>query len=291
MRVTPAHALLFATVMSIVAILTQMAFAGGSNTLTVVAIRNVVGTTILAGFLAASRLPMRLPPRQRAIALGIGLVLGLNNLFINMAIEMMPVPVAILSFYTYPVWTAIWAWLRRTEPFRIGSAFGVLLAFAGLGLTLGVAPEAPNLLGVVFGLLAAISWSAVMALSAAYLPDTNTHARTMYMLVSASLAFVVLLLASGSFALPEGTKGIAALAGLPFVYALGMVGMLWVTQGLGPMRASFFMNIEPVSTLTLAAVFLGQSLTGLQLVGAALVIVSLVVFRPPPAATADDGPG
>lgn len=267
--------------MSFVAILTQMAFAGGSNTLTVVAVRNVIGTAVLAGFMAASRLPMRLPNRQAAIALGIGLILALNNLMLNMAIEMMPVPVAILSFYTYPVWTAIWAWIRGTEPFRPGSAVGVLLAFAGLGLTLGVAPVAPNPLGVAFGLLAAISWSAVMALSAAYLHGTNTHSRTMHMLVSASVAFVAMLLLSGSFALPTDTRGIAALGGVPFVYAIGMVGMLWVTHGLGPMRASFFLNVEPISTLTLAALFLGQSLTALQLVGAALVIVSLVVFRPP----------
>ena len=276
--------------MSVVAILTQMAFSSGSNTLTVVAIRNVVGTLILAGFLAATRLPMRLPPRQATIALGIGLVLAINNLMLNMAIEMMPVPVAILSFYTYPVWTALWSWLRGTEPFRLGSAFGVLLAFAGLGLTLGVAPVPPNPLGVAYGLLAAISWSAVMALSSAYLPDTNTHSRTMYMLISASLAFVVMLLLSGTFSMPTDSTGLSALAGVPFVYALGMVGMLWVTQGLGPMRASFFMNVEPVSTLTLAAVFLGQSLTGLQLLGAALVIVSLVVFRPPAAEPVNSGP-
>ncbi|MCX7152968.1 MAG: EamA family transporter, partial [Proteobacteria bacterium] len=59
-----------------------------------------------------------------------------------------------------------------------------------------------------------------------------------------------------------------------------------VTAGLGPMRTSFYMNFEPIVSIALAALVLGQTLTALQLVGAALVVVSLVIFRPPPKAPA-----
>jgi drug/metabolite transporter (DMT)-like permease len=49
------------------------------------------------------------------------------------------------------------------------------------------------------------------------------------------------------------------------------------------MRASFFMNLEPIASIALSALLLGQTLSLLQLAGAAMVIASLVIFRPPPA--------
>jgi drug/metabolite transporter (DMT)-like permease len=66
-------------------------------------------------------------------------------------------------------------------------------------------------------------------------------------------------------------------------YGAGMLGVLWVTSRLGPMRASFFMNLEPIASIALSALLLGQTLSLLQLAGAAMVIASLVIFRPPPA--------
>jgi drug/metabolite transporter (DMT)-like permease len=281
LRATPAHALLFTLLLSTVSVLTQVTFAAGSNALTVVFVRNAVGALAIAAWLAATHAPMRLSRRDYLVASAIGVVLALNNLSLNMAIERVPVPVAILAFYTFPVWMAVWAWLRGHETFSLKSAVGVVLAFVGIALTLGVAPVLPNPVGVGLALLSALLWSSVMVLSGHFLAGANTHARSLHMLVAAAVTVLILLLAFGTPKLPEGAVGLGALAFLAVAFGLAMLGVLWVTAKLGPMRASFWMNIEPIAAIALSALFLGQVLTAMQLLGAGLVLVSLVIFRPP----------
>jgi probable blue pigment (indigoidine) exporter len=182
---------------------------------------------------------------------------------------------------------ALWGWLRGTEPFRAAGAAGVLLAFVGLALTVGVGPVLPDALGVGMALASAMLWVAVLLLSARHLGAASSHARTLHMFTSATLVVLLLTLALGHFTLPTGARGLVAIAWVPLAYSAGMVGLLWVNARLGPMRASFFMNFEPIASIALSALVLGQTLSALQLVGAGLVIVSLVIFRPPPLAPSE----
>ncbi len=283
---SPFHALLFAVVLSTVSIGTQLAFSGGSNALTVVLVRNGFATLFIAAFMLAIGAPMALRPRERAIALALGLLLALNNITLNLAIERVPVPVVVLTFYTYPVWLAVWSWMRGTEPFRMAGLAGMLLAFTGIALTVGVAPVMPDLLGIALTLGSSLVWVAVLLLTMRYLGAASSHARTLHMFVSASLVTLLITLTLGDPTLPKGATALVALAWVPLAYGAGMLGMLWVTSRLGPVRTSFFMNFEPIASIAMSALVLGQTLTWLQLLGAALVIVSLVIFRPPPS----DGP-
>jgi drug/metabolite transporter (DMT)-like permease len=52
-------------------------------------------------------------------------------------------------------------------------------------------------------------------------------------------------------------------------------------RALGPVRTGFLMNFEPIATVLLSAVILGQYLAPIQLAGAALVVAALFLFRPP----------
>lgn len=274
---------MFALVLSTVSVATQMAFAGGSNALTVVLVRNGVAALAVAAFLVIAGAPMALKPRERLIAAAIGILLALNNISLNLAIERVPVPVAVLSFYTYPVWMALWSWATGEEPFRPAGAAGVLLAFAGIALTVGLAPVLPDAIGVALALASALMWVGVLVLITRYLAEAPSHARTLHMFVSSTAVILVVMLVFGTPALPTGAGALAALAWVPLAYGAGMLGVLWVTSRLGPMRASFFMNLEPIASIALSALLLGQTLSLLQLAGAAMVIASLVIFRPPPA--------
>jgi drug/metabolite transporter (DMT)-like permease len=283
LRATPIHVLLCATVLSTVAVTTQITFAAGSNPLTVVFVRNSIGSIAIALFLLITRKELLLGRRDWLAATGIGLVLAFNNLTLNLALSRVSVPVAILTFYTYPVWMAVWGWLSGEEKFRPASAVGLLLALTGIALTLGVAPELPDPVGVGLALLSCFLWVAVLKLSEHHLGHTPPHARTLHMLAVSALAMLLMLLAFGTPALPHGAKALAALAWIPLAYGAGMLGLLWVNSRLGHLRTSFFMNFEPISSIGISALVLGQTLSPLQMVGAGLVVVSLAIFRPPPA--------
>jgi drug/metabolite transporter (DMT)-like permease len=80
-------------------------------------------------------------------------------------------------------------------------------------------------------------------------------------------------------ALPETAKGWAGFAALPVFYTIAVTAFFAAISAIGPVRASLFMNIEPVVTIFFGFVVLGQVLTTYQMAGAALVIVAIVAVR------------
>jgi drug/metabolite transporter (DMT)-like permease len=77
------------------------------------------------------------------------------------------------------------------------------------------------------------------------------------------------------FSLPEGWEwgllvGVATGAGI----ALFLAGL----ARLGPIRASIGQTVEPVAAVALGAVVLAETLTGVQLVGAVLVVAAVGIL-------------
>jgi drug/metabolite transporter (DMT)-like permease len=106
------------------------------------------------------------------------------------------------------------------------------------------------------------------------------------MAMSAAAIFVLACAVTGDVALPANATGWAGVVGVPFFYAFAMIGLFAAIARLGPMRTGFYMNFEPIAAVLLSALLLGQTLAPIQLAGAALVIVALVMFRPPAPLTA-----
>jgi drug/metabolite transporter (DMT)-like permease len=48
---------------------------------------------------------------------------------------------------------------------------------------------------------------------------------------------------------------------------------------IGPVKASMLLNIEPIFTIVLASVMLGEQLSGRQFGGAALVIMGIIMVN------------
>jgi drug/metabolite transporter (DMT)-like permease len=63
-------------------------------------------------------------------------------------------------------------------------------------------------------------------------------------------------------------------------YAFAMIGIFAASARFGAMRSAFWLNFEPVASVLLAALILGQTLAPVQLAGAALVVSALFLFRP-----------
>ncbi len=278
--VTPGHVLLFATAFAMVGITTGLSLEGGSTPLTIVAIRSVVVVVIFAIYFRLAGVSLAMTPRERSIALAIGLILCLNNWTLNESLAHIPLPLAILIFYLWPAITSIATWLLGKERFTWRSLFGIVLAFAGVGLALNVEFTEAQTRGVLLALVSAVAWSCVFVLAGQFFAGRDSRPVTLWMTVSSAAIFVILVAITGDWTLPATTRGWVGITTLPFFYAFGMIGLFVATTSLGPMRTGFFMNFEPIATVLLAVPLLGQSLEPIQMAGAALVITALFLFRP-----------
>ena len=263
-----------------VAICTGLALGGGANALTIVTIRTLGVVALFLAYFRFAGVGINLQGRETRIAIAIGILLALNNYAINESLAHIPVPLAILVFYLWPAIASAASWLLGKERFRWRGLAGLALAFAGVGLALNVEFTAAQEVGIALALLAACAWSATFLLVGHFFHGRDTRPATFTMTATAAVIFVVVTAVTRDVMLPGTAAGWTGIAGVPLFYAFAMIGLFAATVTLGPAKTGFFMNFEPIATVLLSALILGQNLAPVQLAGAALVIAALFLFRP-----------
>jgi drug/metabolite transporter (DMT)-like permease len=107
------------------------------------------------------------------------------------------------------------------------------------------------------------------------------------MMFAVLLISVIIFVASGDGALPADSDAWWALTAVSIVFATSIVTFYIGISYVGGPRGALIMNNEPVVTIFIAVLLLGEVLAPLQYVGAAIVIAAvLLVSLERPTATA-----
>ncbi|MFC5496485.1 DMT family transporter [Caenimonas terrae] len=278
--------LLIALMMGANHVAARIAFNNGVDVATAVVFRSTVTALVIAAILAVQRVRVRFTPRHKRMLPVIGLLIGVQSLCLYSAVARLPVALALLAFNTYPIWTALWSWaLYRQRPERaLLIAMPVILV--GLALALDVFGAASGLgaqgqwtrigAGVAFALSAAATFGLALVVTQHEAGDVDGRVRTGTTMTLASLVALAMVVSQGGFHLPQAPAGWAGLATLTFLYGTAFTIMFTVLPRLGVVGNSAIMNVEPVFALVLAWLVLGQSIAPVQVLGA-LVVVGTVM--------------
>ena len=223
------------------------------------------------------------------VAYGIAAVAGAQLCFF-MAIDHLPVAVALLLEYSGALLVVGYLWLRRGQrPGRL-TVGGAAVAVLGLGLVLELASNADlDPVGVLWGLGAAVGLATYFVISAEtddVLPPLVVAWAGLAIggtvLAIAGLVGVLPLAAPRTDVtlLDVEVSWLVPILGLSIVaaaiaYVSGIVG----ARLLGAKVASFVGLTEVLFAVVFAWVLLGQSLGAMQLVGAALVVAGIALVR------------
>ncbi len=281
----PAAATLFiaatASTFALGSTIIRFAYDAGAGTLTIVMVRTTVAALSLALVLAALRVKLTLSAREKWAAPLIGLFMAGYSGAFYMGLEYMPVALTVLTFYTYPLITGLFSWATGKERFGLSGALALPTAFVGLLLALDVSGGSFSLRGAAWAMLGSFGFSAVLILSALLLPKrADTRPRTLVMLATASAVTILANIGSGEIFFPGSAAGWAGLLGSAFCYAIAMTSILFAAATLGATRVAVVMNVEPLASLVLTFLILGDRLRPIQLLGALLVIAAIFLFRP-----------
>ena len=256
-------------------VLARVAFEDGSNALTVVTVRCVFAALAIGVALRLSGVPPT-PPRSRIQLLALGVIFAFNVFSFYRSIELLRVPLAILSFYVYPLLSGIFSSMAGLEQFSRRTLVYGLVSFAGLALATGASPEAVNLLGLGYAVLAAVLIALLLVVSTRYVSHVDAKGRTFWMMASTSTLLVCATLAADAVAWPRSATGWWAMAAVCALYAVGLVSLFTSATRIGPLRTSLVMNVEPVIAVSASWLILGQGLTPAQILGAALVMAGVI---------------
>lgn len=172
-----------------------------------------------------------------------------------------------------------WGWQRKTLPFL--SIFGLFSGMVGVALIMGARLSGgADLFGVGLAVVGLVSLAlATMSVKAA----TGSKNMLMGVAVQMFVGAIVLLIPALILETPSLDFGMRT-AGA-FAYAIFGPGLaatlLWfaLVQHIGALRASVYHFLTPFFGVAIAAVFLGESLTWIDVVGVAIITVGILCVQ------------
>jgi drug/metabolite transporter (DMT)-like permease len=279
--------LLIALMMGANHVAARTAFNHGVDVVTAVTFRSTVTAFVVALIVWQQKVSLQLTVRHRKSLLLIGALIAVQSVCLYSAVARLPVALALLAFNTYPLLTAFWARvLYGHRPERV-----VLLAMpvmlVGLALALDVFGAASGLgaiehwgqigAGVAFALAASATFGLALVITQHEAADVDGSLRTFTTMATVAILASVVALTQSGIHLPNASAGWWGLGALTFLYGTAFTIMFTVLPKLGVVGNSAIMNVEPVFALVLAWALLGQSIAPMQLVGA-LVVVATVMW-------------
>ena len=209
--------------------------------------------------------------------------IGAAQFFYLFAISKIKVAAAILLHYTGPIFVALYAAIFRKQKLTRNSVLALGGTVAGCFLVAGAYNLdllALNRSGIVGGLLAALAFAAYTLLSEYGMHKYSPWTVLLYALLFATLAWNVLhppLEALLRFYAPAEWSWILfiAICGTILPFGLYFEGI----KRIRSTHASITATLEPITAGVISAVFLGEILSGLQVLGGVLVLASIVLLQ------------
>ncbi|HEX5824502.1 MAG TPA: DMT family transporter [Candidatus Limnocylindrales bacterium] len=284
-------------------VLSKPIYAAGLDWLQLLAWRFAIGATLAWAWLLLSPVRRsalrRLSRRQAMIAIGLGIWYSGNAGTYYAGLETVPASLAGVLVYIYPAVVAVLSirYVTRLSGRRpwiaLGIALiGVVLALGGIDLS-----TPPPVGGIVLILASPLIYAGWIILSARLAGERSDHlapeaaggghaddaaAATALMISATATVFFVAAVATGRPLAPMSIAG----AAWPYLVVIGFASTFLAIQTfyagsrrIGAAQAALVSTVEPVMIVTLAWLVLGEVLSPLQLFGAGLVIVGVLVAQ------------
>jgi drug/metabolite transporter (DMT)-like permease len=263
------------------AIFAKLAYASGLGTEQTLAFRFLlaaIGMWVLA--MVIDQNPLRLTRTQLITLLALGGVLYTGqSLTYFVALRTLPASLVVLIAYIYPslVVVAGWLFLRRSVSLWHWVALGA--SFLGVALLVG-------------GTRFEVSWALVLAIASPtiytgyiligerVMGSVPAVGASAVIMSGAAAAFCLLAAFSHELALPRSVNGWAVGVGIALFPTMLAISLFMAgLPRVGAARAALLSTIEPVITVLLAVVVLGDRLSAVQVVGGMLVLLAVIIVQ------------
>lgn len=266
-----------ATSFGVMPVLTKLVYDDGAEPVGVLSVRFTVAGALLLVLAAATG--QHLPRGRRLLSLvvlgGVGYVI--ESLAYFVALTTTPAGLVALLLYLYPAIVVLLgvAFLReRPRPVTVGA---LVAAVTGTVLTIGPVPSGQGL-GVLLGLGAAVSYAIYIVVGSRLIRGLGPIAVAAVVMSSAGVVYDGIALVTRPQLPSSGSAWLALLtvAGVCTVVATStfFAGL----ARLGPSDSAVLSTLEPVVSVGLAALVLGERLAPLQAAGGTLVLAAVVVL-------------
>ncbi len=259
-------------------ILVKLAYAAGLGPGSTLLLRYIFSFILLALFIKVVKHDHILSLSPPVIAQGI--FLTASGLFYFFALNTLSAGLTTVIFFTHPVLVAILSIVIFKERLVPRIFIGLAFALGGVALISGLVGHSPGLSseGVFFALLACICYSFYSLLG------QKTVARSNPLSITATLSLMAIIIivpvyhsSLGFLFVLTPSQLLITLIMAVFNTLLAVLFFLKGVQNIGAARATLISTAEPVFCVMMAFLILGETLTGVEMIGSVMVFASMML--------------
>jgi len=218
----------------------------------------------------------------RSLLVGV-LGVAASNYFYYLAIQKTNVATAIILQYTAPVWVLVYMVARGLQKATAARVLSVGLAVVGSALAIGVVGSGSfriNMVGLAAAMCAAFSFAYYNIFIPPLLTRHDRWKVLLYILVGSVLCWLVInppwRIAAEHYSAAQWLYlAVFSLVSVLLPFSFYIAGL----QYLDSTRAIVTSCLEPVFSILIAAVFLGELVGGVQVVGIVIVLTATVLVQ------------
>ncbi len=256
-------------------IFARFAYASGVDTITLLFVRFTMATALLAAVMATRRIP---PPRGKAllslVAMGAVGYVGQAMCYFT-ALTLASAGLVALLLYLYPALVAAMSAVVLKERLPARTLAALAMALAGAAMTVGFGGGG-TVAGAAFAIGAAVIYSVYIIAGTGLMRVVSPLPASAVIMASAGVVYGALVAARGP-RWPASVGGFVAISAVAVVTVVATVTFFAGLERVGPTNASLLSTFEPVVSVGLAALVLGERLAPLSLAGGALILAAAML--------------
>ena len=260
------------------AIFARIAYEAGANPVTVLFLRFTIAAIFMVAIMAAKDIAF---PRGRTLITllcmgGLGYV-GVSLAFFT-ALTMAPAGLVAILLYLYPAFVTVLATIFFKKSVTILKMGALLLSLGGTILIIGLDGGRGQFLGIVLAITAAVLYSIYIIVGSKAVSNVNVLAASTTVIIAAGVVFSAIVAVKG-VKLPATPTGWVAVFAIALVStALAIVTFFAGLKRIDPANASMISTLEPVVTVVLAVIVLGEAITMPKILGGMMILAAVTLL-------------
>lgn len=285
-------ALASATLYGITPYFVNIAFEHGTDPFGLMTARYIIGSSALL-VIRLIRMPHApWPSRNTFIRLFLLGAIGLylNSVCVFSALNLMDSGLVMVLFYFYPVVVVLLSWTFHGH--KPDSIIWMCLILTVGGVTLSASDVSGGAIGgVILIIVGAITYAIYSVIGSRLMPNTDVMTGLLIVLFGAACSFTAVLLINPPGMPTTMPRDVASWLSALEIAVLGTVvamGLFFAGMNrIGAGKSAVVQTMEVLVTITMGLVFLGESLTVRQIIGAVLILSGVILLAQREAKRAD----
>jgi drug/metabolite transporter (DMT)-like permease len=258
---------------------TKVVLANGFNETTFIFVRSIFTTVFIYALIKKKGISLKLDDVKFIDIVKVGFF-GYGGMLyaLILSYKFMPTGIASAIHFVYPLAVMVGGVLYYNEKFNIKKMATVVLALAGIFLIIGLDNEGSiSILGFILALLSGILYAYYMLeVGSGSFKKMNSLKVVFYVSVSNIFLFLIASIITGNFTFNADFTGYFYVL---IIAALTLVGMIAIKLGLervNVVTASIISTFEPLTSLVVGVLLLGEILLFNHIIGSLLILVSVI---------------